>query len=1333
MVRRTTFNRSARVLLVATLSAVTALLYGSPLAPDPGGARAAAPAVLGGALANPYTPFTHDTGPVGVNPAPLSFMSGDPERPLVVGGRWKVTEQPPGPGGTAAQPGAVGTVDPGPPNTAPVFVFQAQAQGNIDNDATFDYWSVSSDSRTLAPTADAKGNVASGEPANDLNDVNRSVNLATGNYYLEQGLPAVSGKGPVLQLRLSYNSQDTQPHPPLVFGPGWQTNWTVQLLPDPTSGNVTVVTEEGRLDLYTPLVGGAYRPPLGQFAQLTKNADNSFDLLRKDRSDLHFSQQGRLLLDSDRNGNRLTFNYSALGQLVGVVDASGRADTIAYGPTGQPLSVTDQLARVTQFGYDPSGRLAAITDPAGETTTYQYDAGGRLSRVADPRGDAMTNVYDSQARVMQQTDALNNARSISYGTGQTTVTDPRGCAETSFFDVFFRLTQRSDCLTGGTTRYAYDASGRLTTETDPLGHITTITWDGQGNPLSWQDAAGDRATFTYDTQGNLAQSSDARSSVTSYTYDANGNRTSTTDPLGGITRNFFDVFGELSQVTDPRNNSWSLTYDANGDVTTAADPLHNEATFTYYGGGRLLTTVDPLGNSTRYAYDAVDRLTSVSDPLGHVDAYIYDAGGNLVRWTDANNHGRVYAYDTLDRLVSATDPAGGLTTYGYDASGNVVRWTDANGHATTYQYDQLGRLVGVTDQLGRTTTYQYNANGGKIYIGRNDGTVQQITLDPVGRPTQVTYPSSSVSLSYDADGNRIGMMDASGTTAYTYDPLGRDVQVTVNPGPTQSSVAYQYDAAGNRTRVTNPDGKQVQYQYDAAGRLVQLTDWLSRTATYGYDADGRPISLTRGGGTVSAYSYDAASGLTGIAQPGGNLSYALDLVGNALSRAQGTLTYTYQYDALDRLTNVRYGEGDCQQYSYDSVGNRISLTTYPPGPCVTPSGTTAYNYDAADQLQNAGMQPFFFDKNGNQIGKGNDLYVYDAENRLVAIHGQPPNPSGVGSSCADLDGDGQTTIIDLSIMAGAFLSQRGQAGFPFQADLDWDGAITIIDLSIEAARFLQPCRGFQGSSSYNGDGLRVSKTENGQTTTYTNDIVPAPYVPVASALWSKHSEDMAVLQDSLGDTYERGLGNTIILQDWPVTQGFYLEDALDSAIGMVDPTGAVIATDRYDVYGAVRASTGAVKVKFPWLGLEGDGSGNLSDWARVYQPDIGRATGIGEIYGNDVIVSFEHGDARRPYVIGGLWNGNDNPASATTIVDKLVRNQAGTFMHELGHNFGLGHGGVLPHYGVFGHSVTGLPLEKDWAAIRALLTARIPIHNPEWTDLAPADPVPPCVWCALFD
>lgn len=67
---------------------------------------------------------------------------------------------------------------------------------------------------------------------------------------------------------------------------------------------------------------------------------------------------------------------------------------------------------------------------------------------------------------------------------------------------------------------------------------------------------------------------------------------------------------------------------------------------------------------------------------------------------------------------------------------------------------------------------------------------------------------------------------------------------------------------------------------------------------------------------------------------------------------------------------------------------------------------------------------------------------------------------------------------------------------------------------------------------------------------------------------------------------------------------------------------------------------GRVKVKFPWLS-----DGEESYWARVAAPMAGNARGLYFLpeVEDEVLVAFEHGDARFPYVLGALWNGKDKP------------------------------------------------------------------------------------------
>jgi len=67
---------------------------------------------------------------------------------------------------------------------------------------------------------------------------------------------------------------------------------------------------------------------------------------------------------------------------------------------------------------------------------------------------------------------------------------------------------------------------------------------------------------------------------------------------------------------------------------------------------------------------------------------------------------------------------------------------------------------------------------------------------------------------------------------------------------------------------------------------------------------------------------------------------------------------------------------------------------------------------------------------------------------------------------------------------------------------------------------------------------------------------------------------------------------------------------------------------------------GRVKVKFPWLS-----DADESDWARVAAPMAGNDRGayfLPEV-DDEVLVAFEHGDARSPYIVGTLWNGKDAP------------------------------------------------------------------------------------------
>jgi uncharacterized protein involved in type VI secretion and phage assembly len=86
---------------------------------------------------------------------------------------------------------------------------------------------------------------------------------------------------------------------------------------------------------------------------------------------------------------------------------------------------------------------------------------------------------------------------------------------------------------------------------------------------------------------------------------------------------------------------------------------------------------------------------------------------------------------------------------------------------------------------------------------------------------------------------------------------------------------------------------------------------------------------------------------------------------------------------------------------------------------------------------------------------------------------------------------------------------------------------------------------------------------------------------------------------------------------------------------------------------------GRVKVRFPWLSDTDD-----SFWARIATPMAGNNRGayfLPEL-DDEVLVAFEHGDVRFPYIIGSLWNGKDKPPASNSDGKnnlRLIRSRSG--------------------------------------------------------------------------
>lgn len=96
-----------------------------------------------------------------------------------------------------------------------------------------------------------------------------------------------------------------------------------------------------------------------------------------------------------------------------------------------------------------------------------------------------------------------------------------------------------------------------------------------------------------------------------------------------------------------------------------------------------------------------------------------------------------------------------------------------------------------------------------------------------------------------------------------------------------------------------------------------------------------------------------------------------------------------------------------------------------------------------------------------------------------------------------------------------------------------------------------------------------------------------------------------------------------------------MSEELRASSGRINGVVVGVVTNNQDPDGM-----GRVKVKFPWLSDQDE-----SHWARVAAPMAGKERGfyfLPEVE-DEVLVAFEHGDARFPYVLGALWNGKEAP------------------------------------------------------------------------------------------
>ena len=437
-----------------------------------------------------------------------------------------------------------------------------------------------------------------------------------------------------------------------------------------------------------------------------------------------------------------------------------------------------------------------------------------------------------------------------------------------------------------------------------------------------------------------------------------------TDSIGRVTAFEFDAAFRLNHIVHPEGNETNIVYDNFGNITSR--------TSTPKPGSGLGTVTETASFSTSScnggAFDVLcHRPSWLRDGLGRQTDFLYNTAGQLTeRTAPADADGvRKKTYITYDATTGISRPSvvrvcGATTTCNtgneirteYDYWGStllpsVIRRIDAaRGETlvTTNTYDSAGRMTvsdGPMIGTGDASYYLYDVFGRKIWeIGPADTLGKR-------RATQTTYRNSD---------DMVTAVEVGYVTNVTTPVLMPLTRTETSYDSRRNPTVEQVKAAGTPYTLT-------QRTYDDRGRVTCEARRMNSASFSSLPGDACTLGAagTFGDDRITKNIYDNASQLlqvqravgTSIQQNYATYTYTLNGKQQTVKDANGNLT-TYEYDGFDRMSKWRFpvttlGAGsssttDYEQYSYDNVGNRISLQK-------RDGKTITYGYDALNRVR----------------------------------------------------------------------------------------------------------------------------------------------------------------------------------------------------------------------------------------------------------------------------------------------------------------------------------------------------------------------------------------------
>ncbi len=678
-----------------------------------------------------------------------------------------------------------------------------------------------------------------------------------------------------------------------------------------------------------------------------------------------------------------------------IIGRGNLTSTTRWDVTGQTASVTSNVK------YNTAGAaVAQITPGSTSGTTRQVkidytdsfnDGANRNtfaypSRLTDPAGNfsEVKYRYDIGANVWAKSPAPANNTS--------------GKETSRLFDSVGRLERQTVLNNGAYSRYEYPLSGVqskvFATITSGAGEALSESWtDGAGRVRQSRtelpnSAGGWTGTLIeYDILGQVK-----RQSVPTE-VDGSWSPAGDDQTRGWLwTSQEYDWKGRVTKTVNTDGTDKLVSYEgcgcAGGQVTTVQGelvPRDDQPTLSArrtqkaYADiqGRMYKTEAlnwdaSVYSTTRTTFDGRDQATMIRQYAGaDTSSTFQDSTAQY------DGHGRTYKTHKPEQQNADGSPA--YTTYNYNNDDSIQSVADARSAVKTYTYNNRGLVTGINSALpiadtlqsgqslsagqfitslngvykliyqtdGNLVLYNTTTNAALWTIGVTSGAPGSMQMQTDGNLVVYNSYGTAVwqsSTNNGDSGTRLVVQDDGNTVLYRSDntpawSTNTHGQAAALP-PLNTSVAFEYDAAGNRTSMTDGLGS-VAYEYD------QLSQMTAETRAFN---DYLPNAPQAGNSFRLEYTYSLGGQMQSYKDPyGQQINYTQDKIGRLTSVAGsaafgGVTNYANspQYTAWGGLKGLSYGNGTQMQTTFN---NRLQANHYELNKTGQPNSIMSKSYD----------------------------------------------------------------------------------------------------------------------------------------------------------------------------------------------------------------------------------------------------------------------------------------------------------------------------------------------------------------------------------------------------